>query len=384
MTRRWAAAAISAWTIVALHSVGTVPAAAAQTPAPATASRVLVMPFETATREARGYWLGEGSAVILSDSLLALGLPVMRRDERLHSFDLLRVPAITGLSHATIIRVGQVVGASHVIVGNFTLTGDTLTVRARAIVLDTGLAVPEIVESGPLADIFDIYDRVAVRLIPGSSTPAVQLEASHPPILAFEQFIKGLIAEAPETRLTFLNEALKLAPGLQRARLAAWDVHNDLGDHERALAAVQDVPAGHRLYRQAHFLASVSLLELKRYDEAFDELTRLYEQEKDSTLLNNMGVIQLRRPQGAPGGRAVSYFNEAAGLEGVDSYFNLGYALLARRRRGRCRLVAARGGSTESRRSCGSLRPWRRTRGNRQCHGGRAREGSRKTTLVDV
>ena len=51
----------------------------------------------------------------------------------------------------------------------------------------------------------------------------------------------------------------------------------------------------------------MSLLELKRYDEAFDELTRLYEQEKDSTLLNNMGVIQLRRPQGAPGGRAVSY-----------------------------------------------------------------------------
>ena len=87
--------------------MGTVPAVAAQTPAPVTASRVLVMPFETATREARSYWLGEGSAVILSDSLLALGLPVMRRDERLHSFDLLRVPAITGLSHATVIRVGQ-------------------------------------------------------------------------------------------------------------------------------------------------------------------------------------------------------------------------------------------------------------------------------------
>src|SRR5678816_4342312 len=220
MKMRWATVAISAWTIVFLNSLGIVPGAAAQKAGPATASRVLVMPFETATREPRSYWLGEGSAVILSDSLLALGLPVMRRDERLHAFDLLRVPAITGLSHATIIRVGQAIGSSHVIVGNFTLTGDTLTVRARAIVLDTGLALPEIVESGPLADIFDIYDRVAVRLVPGASTPAVQLDASHPPIIAFEQFIKGLIAEAPETRLTFLNEALKLAPGLQRARLA--------------------------------------------------------------------------------------------------------------------------------------------------------------------
>src|ERR1044072_6135956 len=188
MTRRWAAGAISAWTIVLLNSAGAVPAAA-QSTAPATASLVLVMPFETATREPRSYWLGEGSAVILSDSLLALGLPVTLRDERLHSFDLLRVPAITGLSHATLIRVGQVVGASQVIVGNFTLTGDTLTVRARAIVLDTGHAGAEIVESGPLAHIFDIYDRVAVRLVPGSSTAGVQLEGSHPPIRAFEQYI---------------------------------------------------------------------------------------------------------------------------------------------------------------------------------------------------
>lgn len=326
MIRRWAAAAIVAWTIVCSNNVGIAAAPPAQSPARTSASRVLVMPFETATREARSYWLGEGSAVILSDSLLALGLPVMRRDERLHSFDLLRVPAITGLSHATIIRVGQVVGASQVIVGTFTLEGETLTVRARPILLDSGHAGPEIVESGALEDIFDIYDRVALRLVPGSSAAAVQLEGSHPPIVAFEQFIKGLIAEAPETKLAFLNEAIKLAPALQRARLAAWDVYNELGDHERALAAVKDVPAGHRLSRQARFLSSVSLLDLKRYQEAFDELNRLNMEENDATLLNNMGVVQLRRPAGAPGGRAVSYFNEAAGLEGVDSYFNLGYA----------------------------------------------------------
>src|SRR6185503_19961903 len=154
------------------------------------------------------------------------------------------------------------------------LAGDTLTVRARPILLDTGHAGAEIVESGPLADIFDIYDRVAFRLVPGSPTAAVKLEASHPPIVAFEQFIKGLIAEAPETRLSFLNEAIKLAPDLQRVRLAAWDVYNDLGEHERALAAVNQVPTEQRLSRQARFLASVSLLDLKRYQAAFDELNR--------------------------------------------------------------------------------------------------------------
>jgi tetratricopeptide (TPR) repeat protein len=287
---------------------------------------MLVMPFESAAREPRSYWLGEGSAVILSDSLLALGEPVMRRDERLHSFDLLRVPVVAGLSHATIIRVGQIVGASSVIVGTFSLAGDTLTVRAQPILLDSGLSGPEVSESGPLDDIFDIYDRLAVRLVPGSSSAAVQLENSHPPIAAFEQFIKGLLAEMPRSKLSFLNEALRLAPGLQRARIAAWDVYNDLGEHDRALAVVRQVPAGHRLARRARFLASISLLELKRYQEAFDELTKLNAEETDVALLNNLGVVQLRRPPDQTGSRAVSYFNEAASLEGVDSYFNLGYA----------------------------------------------------------
>ncbi len=127
MTKPGTAAALSALTLVALNSVwiGTASAAQAQALMPATpaASRVLVMPFETTTRDPRSYWLGEASSVILTDSLLGLGLPVMRRDERLHSFELLRVPVVTGLSQATIIRVGQVVGASQVIVGSFSLNG---------------------------------------------------------------------------------------------------------------------------------------------------------------------------------------------------------------------------------------------------------------------
>jgi tetratricopeptide (TPR) repeat protein len=316
-----------AWTIVALSvSIGTASAAPAQAQTAVTASRVLVMPFETETREPRSYWLGEGSAVILTDSLLALGLPVMGREERLRSFELLRVPVVSGLSLATVLRVGQVVGASQVIVGRFTLTGESLTVRARAVVLDTGAAGAEIAESGSLADIFNIYDRLAVRLVPGSAATSTQFEGSHPPIAAFEQFVKGLLAQAPATKLTFLTEALKLAPGLQRARLAEWDVHSDLGEHQKALAAVRLVPPAHPLGRQARFLASLSLIELKRWDDAFDELVGLNAEARDAALFNNMGIVQLRRPSGSSAGRAVSYFNEAASLDGLDAFFNLGYA----------------------------------------------------------
>jgi len=323
MIRRWAAAIAPAWTIVLVNLLSIPSASAAPVQAAVTASRVLVMPFESDTREPRAYWLGEGSAVMLSDSLLALGLPVMLRDERVHSFELLRVPLVAGLSHATIIRVGQVVGVSQLIVGSFALAGDTLTVRAKSIAVNTGLTGTEMMESGPLSQIFELYDRLAVRLVPGAAAPA---QTSHPPTAAFEQFVKGLLAQKPATKLAFLAESLRLSPSLHRAHLAAWEVHNDLGEHEQALASARAVPADDRLGRQARFLASISLLELKRYRESFDELTKLNTEQRDATLLNNLGVVQLRRPAGSGGGRASSYFNEAAGLDEADSFFNLGYA----------------------------------------------------------
>src|SRR6478672_7071689 len=115
-------------------------------------SQQLVIPFENTTHEPRGYWLGEGSAVLLTDDLLALGIPAITRDDRLRAFGRLRVPieANLSLSLATAIRLAQVVGAEEVIIGSFELHGTNLAVKARTIRLDTGRMSPEIVELGAL------------------------------------------------------------------------------------------------------------------------------------------------------------------------------------------------------------------------------------------
>src|SRR6185295_10933514 len=123
---------------------------------------------------------------------------------------------------------------------------------------------------------------------------------------AFEQYIKGLLAETPAMKLSFLRAALRLAPSLERARIAIWEVHNEIGEHENALAAARQVPAAHALAREAAFRSSVSLLQLGRFQEAFDALTDLNRLALDGSLLNNLGVVQMRRPQvGATGRRAV-------------------------------------------------------------------------------
>jgi Flp pilus assembly protein TadD len=64
--------------------------------------------------------------------------------------------------------------------------------------------------------------------------------------------------------------------------------------------------------------------------EAFNAFQQLQVERPDSALLNNIGVIQLRRPTtaAATGGRAISFFGQAVKADPTDPdlYFNLGYA----------------------------------------------------------
>lgn len=297
----------------------------AQEPAP---RGYLVIPFENANREPRVYWLSEGSAVLLTDDLLALGASAITRDDRLRAFDSLSIPPVATLSHATVIRLGQLVGASHVVTGSFELNGSTLTVRSHAIRLDTGRMLPEMVESGPLVDMFDIYGRIARTLMPDSPVSVAEMERGHAPLAAFEPYIKGVLAEAPATKLGYLEDAIEAYPNFQRARIAQWEVYTEQGEHERALEAVRTVPDTHRLARSARFLAAVSLINLGRLDEAFLALGALNREKPDPAVLNNMGIVQLRRKPGTALASPVSYFSEASKLdpEDPDLFFNLGYA----------------------------------------------------------
>ena len=290
--------------------------------------RQLVVPFENVTRQARGYWLTEGSAVLLSDDLLALGVPAITREDRLRAFDRLKVPPVAALSYATVIRIGQLVGAGQVVVGGFEIDGDDLTVRARTIRIDSGRMSPDIVERGSLGDIYEVFARVARRVVPDSPISVEQMEQSHPPLAAFEQYIKGVLAEAPATQIAFITQALRLSPTFERARVALWGIHTEASDHLSALAVIRQVPDGHRLARQAGFLEALSLLSLGQYQAAFTAFQALNQSAADAALLNNLGIVQLRRPAGSQQGRAVQYFEQALKVDPADSdlFFNLGYA----------------------------------------------------------
>jgi tetratricopeptide (TPR) repeat protein/TolB-like protein len=289
--------------------------------------RMLVVPFDNISKEAQSYWLTEASAVILTDDLIALGAPAITREDRVRAFERLRVPAAATLSHATVIRLAELVGAGVAVVGSVEVKGQDLIVRARSIRIDVGRMAPEIVESGPLAEVFAVYGRVARKLAPASKVSAEDMEQGHPPIAAFEQYVKGLLAYAPASTISFLSQALRLEPSFHRARIELWNAYTDLSEHQQALGAVRDVPVTHRLARQARFLGAISMLHLAQYQPAFTALTDLQATRSDPAILNNLGIVQLRRTGSGPGS-AVTYFRDATQADNTDSdlFFNLGYA----------------------------------------------------------
>src|SRR5688572_24473028 len=186
---------------------------------PSAADRVLVIPFENTRKEPRVGWLSEAAAVLLADELSARGVPAIRRPERVHAFGQLHLPLTAGLTRATVIKVGQLVGASEVIVGSYTVQNDRLTVEAHSIRIDVGRLQPHVTEQAPLDDLFGIFQRVAHRLSPANSANISTPRPAQAPLPAFENYIKGLIAENAATQATFLETAIREFSGFDQARL---------------------------------------------------------------------------------------------------------------------------------------------------------------------
>ena len=135
----------------------------------------------------------------------------------------------------------------------------------------------------------------------GSGRRAAADAPPRPPLDAFENYIKGLIAESPATQATFLETAIKQYPGYDRAELALWDVRTDQGDHAAALAAARAVCRPRRRWRAGPGSSpAVSLLDLKRYDEAFDVFKALADAARDPTLGRRVERGRAQQPRRRP------------------------------------------------------------------------------------
>src|SRR5262245_19356734 len=152
--------------LVTAASIGVAAPVFAQGAAP----RVLVMPFAVqpapaeAQNAAANAWLGEAAAMLIADHLGPLGFNAFTRDERVMLFDRLQLPITSGLTRATTIRAGELVGASLLIFGEIQ-PGERLSVRARAVRLDTAEQIADIQEAAPAGELAGLMERLAAVLV---------------------------------------------------------------------------------------------------------------------------------------------------------------------------------------------------------------------------
>ena len=209
--------------------------------------------------------------MLLADDLNAHGHRAYTREERLEAFEQLQVPPVASLSHATVIRLGQVVGATHVVIGSFTVTGGQIAVRARNIRLDTGRMENEIVESGPLEDLFAIFERVSRRIAGAAPASTVTARAAGPPgVRALHQ---GPDRHAPRRpRSATWNRRSSSVPGSTARGSRCGPCTTTRATVRRRWSRRRRCRRPRRMYARARFSVALSLIQLKRLEDAFATL----------------------------------------------------------------------------------------------------------------
>src|SRR5581483_7854523 len=206
------------------------------------AETVLVLPFVNHSSAANLDWIGESIAVSLRESLVAQGLLVLDRTDRLEGYRRASLRPGTDLTHASIIKLGQYLDASIVIYGDYQREAPadakdasqaTLRINGRMVDLRRIHQSPAFSQFGPLEEFpamlrqlaWDAFKQVA----PGTTVQADEFIHRRPPVRldAMESYSRGLLAANGDQRHRFFTQAARLddkfsAPCLELGQ-EAWN-----------------------------------------------------------------------------------------------------------------------------------------------------------------
>ncbi len=293
-------------------------------------SLLLVLPFENHTGQPNLDWIGSGAADIFNRRLDAAGFLTITRDDRLYALDRLGLPLNFRPSRATTIRIAQLLDADFVIIGDYTLTGTQLAASARILNLHQLTLSPPITEQAGLNGILDTFNRlawdVARKLDPTYSVAEQTFLAADGPLRpdAFENYIRGMIAEAPSDRITHLRESVRLSPGFTPALLELGRAYFANQDYDDAATAFGQMPRDDPRALEADFYRGLSLFYTGKYLLAQDAFAFVASQLPLPEVLNNEGVAASRR-----GRDGTAFFRQAIASDprDADYHFNLAIAL---------------------------------------------------------
>ena len=304
------------------------------------ADTVLVLPFFNHSKSTNLDWIGESISETVRDALVSEGLLALDREDRLEAYRRLSLRPGAELTHASIIRIAQLLDATRVIYGDYDLlpeagkdqTKGTLRINARILDLKEMRQGAVYNESGILEDLarleFHLGWQSLGKLLSGGAPPEQEYMGRRPPVRldAVESYIRGLLAANPEQRHRLFAQSARLdehysQPCFQLGKIA-WEQK----DYKTASVWLPRVARTDPHYLEAQFFLGLSQYHLGMYAAAETAFQTVAESVPLNEVFNNLGAAQARRNDTT--GAIASFQKALDGDSGdPDYHFNLGYTL---------------------------------------------------------
>ena len=294
---------------------------------------VLVLPFENRSGQAPLGWIGDSFPDTLNQRLNSAGFLAISRDDRLYALDHLGLPLDFKPTRATTIRIAQTLGADFVVVGSFNVVNGRIQVTAQILDVDRLHMSEPIDDSAEMARLFDVQNAlawtIARRLDPKFHVAQQSfLSASGQiPLSAFENYIRGITAAAPDERIKRLKDAVREVPGYTAALLALGKALYGQRQFDEAAATLAKIPETSPLALEAHFYIGLARFNSARYADAEAAFGFIANRLPLPEVINNQAVAASRQ-----GHDASPLFQRvvAADPNDADYHFNLAVSLLRR------------------------------------------------------
>jgi tetratricopeptide (TPR) repeat protein len=302
---------------------------------------LLVLPFENRSGNASLDWMGEAFPDVLNRRLNSAGFLTISRGDRLYAFDHLGLPLKLEPTRATAIRIAQTLDADYVIFGHYTTSGNLAgnqtanQLTADAEVLDVsalrvGAPIDQQGDSNGLLRMIDsVAWQVTRQLDPSYAVEEQTFVAAdknlHPD--AFEDYIRGLVAESAQQSIQQLRDAVKLDPDFTAAWLALGRAYFTNQDYEQAAVTLGHLRKDDPNALEADFYRGLACFFTGNYREAEDAFAFVSMRLPLPEVVNNQGVAASRRNKDAG-----ALFQQAvtADPRDPDYHFNLAVALAHR------------------------------------------------------
>jgi len=318
---------------------------------PLLADNTAVLPFSNVSTESSGAirnpanmdWIGESIAETLRAAFAARGVLTLERDSTTEAYQRLHLRERTELTEASMLKVGEVLDAEQVVHGTFSFvpavggasnsaSKGSLKIQARVSDRRRLRQSATFEETGAIEDLATLESHLAWRALTVVAPARAPAESEFRSLRTavrldvLENYIRGLLAVAPEQKEKYFTQAARLDPDYSPPAFELGKIHFERKEYREAAAWLEHVGPSENHYRDASFLLGFARYQSGDFEAARKAFQTIAEKVPISTVWNNLGAAEsrLNLPQ------AVETFRKALDQDPSDPdyHFNLGYALL--------------------------------------------------------